>query len=913
MAVQLAEAWLKDSSELDMPVARRTFANALRAIGKYDQAASEFRNCKLGFQANGEDYENFRTNNYFVMALRYLGKYAEAIDLALESITFFTDHPNDLESGRQYLNLATLYRRVGRLSDALQANMEAMERFLRIDNQQGLGILHINTGNLLMDMGEFDQALGHHETAAQIFRRLNQSGDLALALINLGRLRALRGEFGESIAILQECGRQYSRLKRWSDRAFVDLYLLQAYVALNLDKEARQACRKAIAAFDDLKMPYELGQALLIGADLQLEHRRPSVALRQARRAIEVFASTGNQLWLQIGRARAAQIALALRNKPDVAALLKDVLSARAELESLGAQEWVGRLKLTEAELHQRSRRPDAEKAALVDALAIGMAIRSTPIQLSAHWKLGVLEEMPTDDALEHLNAAAECVERLRLHSRSANLKAAFLGNKTPLYDSAIDLLLTHRSLDVSQTFDFIERSRSRSLADSTGETSCGFTSSPEELKLRCRLSELRARSQTLYDRAYGTGDKSAGLADADPSTELDRLEKSMDRLRQELFLLRPSAEHAPRARLHDLQATLSHGQVALVYFEARQHLHAMVVTATGSSIMADLAPTRIIERHARRIKFHVGKAAYGSDYMRARIEVLRDGLNDPLRALGDLVISPLLHAIGNAHEVIIFPSTVSYGLPFHAFVLESGDYAIDHFAIQYQPSATVRMVNAARNETPTGPVLVVAVTDETLPGVKDEVEIIGSMLPNATVLTDHRATVEEFRGRAAQASAVHLATHGVFREDNPAYSGIKLADGWITAADLAEVCRDASLITLSACETGMGADMGGGEIMGISQAILGAGCSSLVSSLWTADDRATVPLMADFYTHLAAGLTAPYAMREAMLAARQRDDHPYFWAPFAVFGEGRLPTSPGTSALTTPRASAAPDPRRED
>ncbi len=79
---------------------------------------------------------------------------------------------------------------------------------------------------------------------------------------------------------------------------------------------------------------------------------------------------------------------------------------------------------------------------------------------------------------------------------------------------------------------------------------------------------------------------------------------------------------------------------------------------------------------------------------------------------------------------------------------------------------------------------------------------------------------------------------------------------------------------------------------MGISQAILGAGCSSLISSLWTADDEGTVALMIDFYTELKHRASASRAMRSAMLAVRQRSDHPSFWAAFAVFGDGKLPMS---------------------
>jgi CHAT domain-containing protein len=238
-----------------------------------------------------------------------------------------------------------------------------------------------------------------------------------------------------------------------------------------------------------------------------------------------------------------------------------------------------------------------------------------------------------------------------------------------------------------------------------------------------------------------------------------------------------------------------------------------------------------------------------------------------------------------------VLPSTSAYGLPFHAFIVEERRYVAEQFAVQYAPSATVRMLNRRRKEPKQGAPVLVGISDKSLPGVGRELKELRNLLPAAIVLADDRATIAEFKAHAPKASAIHLATHGVFREDNPAYSGIKFADGWITAADLADICRDTSLITLSACETGVGSDLGGGEIMGISQAILGSGCASLISSMWTADDAGTVDLMTNFYGELKRGESAPRAMQAAMLSARQRDDHPYFWAAFAVFGEGELPT----------------------
>ena len=68
----------------------------------------------------------------------------------------------------------------------------------------------------------------------------------------------------------------------------------------------------------------------------------------------------------------------------------------------------------------------------------------------------------------------------------------------------------------------------------------------------------------------------------------------------------------------------------------------------------------------------------------------------------------------------------------------------------------------------------------------------------------------------------LHLATHGVFRADNPSFSSIKLADAWLTVRDLAEIARGAQLVTLSACETGVNGITAGDEVIGLTRGLLG-------------------------------------------------------------------------------------------
>jgi CHAT domain-containing protein len=120
---------------------------------------------------------------------------------------------------------------------------------------------------------------------------------------------------------------------------------------------------------------------------------------------------------------------------------------------------------------------------------------------------------------------------------------------------------------------------------------------------------------------------------------------------------------------------------------------------------------------------------------------------------------------------------------------------------------------------------------------------------------------------------------------DNPMFSAIQLGDGPVSVFDLYDLRISAELVTLSGCGTGLNALIGGDELLGLVRGWLYAGAQSVLVSLWDVHDRSTAQLMADFYEGLRTTDNRAVALRGAMLAARDRDPHPYYWAPFVLIG----------------------------
>jgi CHAT domain-containing protein len=92
-------------------------------------------------------------------------------------------------------------------------------------------------------------------------------------------------------------------------------------------------------------------------------------------------------------------------------------------------------------------------------------------------------------------------------------------------------------------------------------------------------------------------------------------------------------------------------------------------------------------------------------------------------------------------------------------------------------------------------------------------------------------------------------------------------------------------LLTLSGCVTGLNVVADGDELFGLTRGLLYAGARSLLLSLWEVDDQSTSEIMEEFYTGLKRLQRKADALRAAMLNARERYPHPYYWAPFKLIG----------------------------
>lgn len=359
----------------------------------------------------------------------------------------------------------------------------------------------------------------------------------------------------------------------------------------------------------------------------------------------------------------------------------------------------------------------------------------------------------------------------------------------------------------------------------------------------------------------------------------------------------------------------------------------AYVIRRDGVVRGIDLGPAKAVDAAVARVR----------DALR---DPSRRDVRTLARTLDEAVLRPVRALTGDATQLLIAPDGWLNLLPFEALVDERGRFQVQRYAISYLASGRDLLRMQVRRAS-TGPPLILAdpafgdppaplhgaERGQTSPaadgarmffaplgGTALEAAAIRRVLPGAMLLTGARANKAALTGGGTP-SIVHLASHAFFLGDRPGKaaspvagtramsadvpsedpllrSGIALAGanlarqrdaGILTALEASTLnLWGTSLVTLSACDTGVGAIRNGEGVYGLRRAFFLAGAETLVMSLWPVSDYVTRHVMTDYYGGLGRGLGRAAALRRVQLSmlSDPHRRHPFYWAAFIQAGD---------------------------
>jgi CHAT domain-containing protein len=342
---------------------------------------------------------------------------------------------------------------------------------------------------------------------------------------------------------------------------------------------------------------------------------------------------------------------------------------------------------------------------------------------------------------------------------------------------------------------------------------------------------------------------------------------------------------HEGRIRTTEIQALLDGTTVLVEYFQVGEQYMAAIVTRTSVEIVS-LTTESSLRRRVQMLQFQLAKFRRSLTHPGRRgATTLLAATNRHLQELYDEIAAPVRPKLTGNH-VIFVPHGMLHYVPLHA-LFDGTDYLIDRFTVSYAPSAGTLALCSGPSTNRSQGALVLGVSDDNAPWILREAKEVAAVLPHSRLLLGKEATAQALRELGPYSSRIHIATHGIFRSDNPMFSSVRLGDAHLSLYDLYNLHLPVDLLTLSGCATGLSVVAAGDEILGLSRGLLYAGAKSLLLTLWDVHDQSTAEVMRSFYDHFSDGAENPaLALKTAMLGVRRRYPHPFHWAPFVLVGK---------------------------
>jgi tetratricopeptide (TPR) repeat protein len=842
---------------------------------------------------------------------------ADSLADRAEAEFYLTQVPSEREDIEQAIKLSRQTHDIAALARALRCSAW-------IEEVEG----HLTRAMSLLDQAELlFQKLGDSRAAnigmSDLAASHAMSGDRYMAILDHARLVPLirdSGNLTNYAFLLGNIASDYAELNRTHDAIVYYEHSLEIFQkihhpsgeAIELKElctnrmregslqQALEDCGKSLAIVQRLRDPKRI-------AIVTLELGRVQRALGQPVRAIASFQSAYN---LSAG-------------VNDAWAEARSLIDWGETLEGLGRQE---------------AARRNFEKALLLSREAEDM-----PAQMEARYFIARsdFESGQTEDAKHELRVVLGQVEIQRSAVGNADLQASYFAQMRKCHDLYVEVLMheqerDHPSTEVAaQALEVSESGRARALLDALaardGDPALRRQASASGELMALHVAVERAYDERLKLMLEGSRKRELDVNEAALTQAIDTLGRAEDEQKavaeSSTPLRRTLSASEIGAAGQNLQSTL------IEYALGSEHSYVWVVD-NGRIESYVLPPRNHIESAVRKWRLlataRMPLPGESFDGHRKRVETADRKIPQVGANLSCMLFGPFL--LPRMKQLTIVPDGELYLLPFAALP-EDGckggkqEPLAAERQVVFTPSLSVLLARhgPSRQAASRGDVVLLAdpvfdrddprlhvskdskadnsfsnlrPTPPRLIGTRDEAEAIAAIAgPQRSALhLDFNASRETFFDPSlSEYRILHLATHGVFDERRPDFSGIILslvgrdgrpAFGYLNTHDLAGLNLPFDLVVLSACDSGAGVNLSGEGVTGLNHAFLSAGARRVVSTLWSVDDEISKELMTTFYRGmLRDGLNPSEALRRSQvkMMRNSRTMAPYYWAGFVA------------------------------
>jgi CHAT domain-containing protein/predicted negative regulator of RcsB-dependent stress response len=581
--------------------------------------------------------------------------------------------------------------------------------------------------------------------------------------------------------------------------------------------------------------------------------------------------------------------------------------------------------------------------------LSIAREAKYRSLESQVHTKLAALKQSRGDlkEALPHIESAIKIIETMRTEIISQEFRTSFFASNQDYYDIYINMLMQLHKQQPSQGFNAralqaSERARARSLIELLNESRTDIRQGvdpkllEQEKNLQFQLNSLEKRRIELYSKTP-TKEQTTRF-----EKEYDTLLSQSENLKAQIRSRSPRYAALTQPKSLTLveiqQQVLDNNTVLLEYFLGKDRSYLWAVTPSGISSY-ELPKQAEIEAASEKFRKVV------RDPNAQHADIIQAG-----KPLTQMLLGPVAKQLGQKRLLIVGNGALQY-LPFSALpnLKDSQPLLVNHEIINLPSASTLATLRQELNGRKLAPKTVAMFADpvfspnddrvgnkkpqsddssaqknsisepfsmqtlrgvaeeaglnfERLRGTRQEAKNILQLLPEnmQTQALDFEANKNNvLNPKLSQSRIIHFATHGILNTTRPELSAVVLSlvdrqgraeNGFLRLNDIFNLNLPAELVVLSACQTGLGQNVRGEGLIGLTRGFMYAGSPRVLVSLWSVNDDSTAVLMTEFYkAMLQQKLTPAAALRAAQLKMLQSQwKSPYHWAAFTLQGEWR-------------------------
>jgi CHAT domain-containing protein len=882
---QYSAAW----SFLRIGIANYNLSRNDKAIEYYEQAVTIFREVK---NRAGEGI----TLGSMGSAYSSLGRYEKVIEFDEQALAISREVKDRDREVTMLVNLGNAYNNLGRYEKAIEFYERTLAISREMKDRESEGLILGNLGNAYHRLSRYEKAIEFYEQALAISREVMDRQGEGVILGYLGDVYNDLGRYEKAIkfdeqalAITREVNARFWEAAMLNHLGLVYNSLRQPEKAITFYEQALAIAREIKHSWEEFRSLNGLGS--LYRAQTQYEKAIPlyEQALAIARR----FNERQNETDVLYN------LALAERGRGNLPAARTHVEQSLTIDESLRTEVVSSESRSSFLANVQSSyqlyidvlmRQHQAEPNKGLDALAVEVSERQR-----ARGLLDLLTESRADIS-QGVDAAL--IERERSLGKKLNDKAQRLTQANKPEEAAA----------LKQEISQLENDYERAQADiRKASPHYAALTQPQPLKLKEIQAQLDADTLLLE---YALGEERSYLwaitKDSLTSYELPKGEQINGSARQVYELLTARS-------LNKRGETGPQRQERIAQAEAK------LPPAAQSLSQTLLAPVAARLGNKRLVIVADSALQYIPFAMLPDPSVVSSQLSVAKNNAQPLVVNHEVISLPSASALAIQRSELAGRQPAPKMLAVVADPVFDRSDSRFTTAAIATgdktqpqtigaddarsLEHLAENSADKSGVTTLRLVIPRLPFTRQEANQLMALAPKGSSFSAidfqaNRGTV--LNGDLSQYRYVHFATHGYLDSERPGLSALlfsmvdaqgKPQDGFLRANDIYNLKLPAELVVLSACQTGLGKEIKGEGLVGLTRGFMYAGAARVVVSLWNVNDKATADLMTKFYEKmLKQGERPAAALRAAQVEMwkQKQWQSPYYWAAFTMQGEWR-------------------------